>query len=422
MTDLVPSRPHGRRVVIVGAGFGGMAAARVLARQKTVDLTVVDRRNHHLFQPMLYQVATGGLAPPQVAWPIRRLLGGRSNVRVLMDEVTGVDKSAREVLIGKRRIPYDTLVIATGAAHSYFGHDEWAPFAPGLKTLEDAIAIRRRILSAFEQAEACAVADDRGRLLTIVVVGGGPTGVELAGSIAELARFALAGDFRCIDPGEARVLLIQAGPRLLEPFPEPLSWKAEADLKRLGVEVRRGAAVTACDAGGVTVGGERIPAATVLWAAGVAASPAAAWLGVAADRAGRVPTLPDLTLPDHPEIFVIGDTSVVKGADGRPFPGLAAVANQQGRHVAKTVMARLAGRGPAPFRYRDHGVLAMVGRNSAVARIGRIHLSGRLAWVIWGVLHIGLLVSLRSRFAVMSEWIWSYLTYRRGAQLIIGRD
>ena len=407
--------PH--RVVVVGAGFGGLAAARLLSRAP-LALTVIDQRNHHLFQPLLYQVATAGLSPADIATPIRSILRGRGNTEVILGTVTGVDKAAREVLIGARRVGYDSLVIATGARHAYFGHDSWEPFAPGLKRIEDATAIRRRILLAFEEAENAMSAEERRRLLNFVIVGGGPTGVEMAGAIAELARVALARDFRHIDPRDARVVLVEAGPRVLPAFPESLSAHARRVLAALGVEVRLGQAVTACAAEGVALGEEFVAAGTVIWAAGVAASPAARWLEAEADRAGRVRVTPALTLPDHPEIFVIGDTALALDGAGKPLPGVAPVAKQQGIHVARSILARLAGKPVPPFRYRHPGNLATIGRAQAVADFGRLRLTGQLAWLLWGVVHIAFLIGFRNRLAVLLDWLWAYVSFKRGARLI----
>lgn len=407
------------RVVIVGAGFGGLAVARGLARAD-VDVTLIDRQNHHLFQPLLYQVATAGLSPAEIAWPIRHLFRGQCNTRVLMGEVTSVEPDRRVVMLGDGPIAYDYLVLATGAAHGYFGHDDWAAYAPGLKDLDDATAIRRRLLLAFEHAEMSSSPELCRKLLTIAIVGGGPTGVELAGAIAELARRALAADFREIDPKQTRVLLLEAGPRLLPNFPESLSRYTAAVLGKLGVEVRLGAPVTGCGPEGVMLGNERIPAATILWAAGVTASRAAAWLGLAGDRAGRLPVGPSLTSPGHDNIYVIGDTALVRGADGVPLPGIAPVAKQQGAHVARSIVAQIMGRQCRPFVYRDRGLLATIGRKSAVISYQRLRLRGWIAWWLWGAAHIYFLVSMRNRVIVMTQWLWSYLRFERGARLITG--
>lgn len=413
-----PAAPPRPRVVILGAGFGGLAAAKALARAP-VDVTVIDQRNHHLFQPLLYQVATAGLSPADIATPIRSVIGRNANTEVLLGTVTGVDRAAREVILADRRLAYDTLVIATGARHAYFGHDEWERFAPGLKRVEDATVIRRRILLAFEQAEGAMTQEERRRLLNFCVIGAGPTGVEMAGAIAELARVALARDFHHIDPRDARVILVEAGPRVLPAFDERLSAKALGALQALGIEVRLGSPVTRCDATGITLsGGERIETSTIVWGAGVAASPAAGWLGVPPDRVGRVPVGPDLTLPGDPGIFVIGDTAAATGADGKPLPGLAPVAKQQGAYVARVIRARLAGRTAPPFRYRSYGNMATIGRGKAVAEIAGLRISGRLAWLLWGVVHVALLIGFRNRAAVLLDWAWSYVTFRRGARLI----
>ena len=411
------ARPH---IVIVGAGFGGLSAAHALAGAEA-DVTVVDRRNYHLFQPLLYQVATAGLSPAQIAAPIRAILRRAANVQVLLGRVTGVDKAARMVTLEDRTLSYDWLVLATGARHAYFGHDDWEAVAPGLKKIDDATLIRRRILAAFEQAEAGGGAEARRRLLTFVVIGGGLTGVEMSGAIAELARVALRNDFRNIDPREARVVLVEAGPRVLTAFPEKLSAAAQRALERLGVEVRLGTPVTQCDADGVTIGEDRLPAATIVWAAGVAASPAARWLNAEHDRAGRVTVGADLTLPGHPEIFCIGDTALAKDANGKQLPGLAPVAKQQGAYVARVLRARLAGKPePGPFRYRDFGTLATIGRGAAVADFGWVRLSGTLAWLLWGAVHISFLIGFRNRLVVLIDWIWAYLTFQSGARLITG--
>jgi NADH dehydrogenase len=408
------------RIVIVGAGFAGLAVARGLARLPA-DVTLIDRQNHHLFQPLLYQVATAGLSPADIAWPVRHLLSRQPNARVLMGEVTAVDAARKVVMLEAGPIAYDCLVLATGATHGYFGRDEWAAHAPGLKTLDDATAIRRRILLAFERAEMASNPAEIARLLTIAIVGGGPTGVELAGAVAELARRALARDFRVIDPRQTRVLLIEAGPRLLPHFPESLSRYSASALARLGVDVWLGRAVTHCGADGVRLGGEHIRAGTVVWAAGVAASPAARWLGIQADRAGRVPVASDLRAPGLEDVWVIGDTALAKNPDGAPLPGIAPVAKQQGAYVARAIAARIAGRGRAsPFVYRDRGLLATIGRTAAVIAYKRLRLKGWLAWWIWGAAHVYFLVSLRNRLIVVTQWLWSYALFERGARLITG--
>jgi NADH dehydrogenase len=389
-------------------------------RRANAGVTLIDRRNHHLFQPLLYQVATAALSPADIAAPIRHILANQSNARVILGIVSGVDVAAREVLIGARRLRYDQLVIAIGARDAYFGHDEWAAVTSGLKTIEDATAMRRRILLAFERAEDSEDEEERRRLLTFVIVGGGPTGVELAGALAELAKAALARDFRRIDPTTARIVLIEAGPRLLPSFPVRLSEVAATALRRLGVELRLNTAVTGCDDRGATLGGERIESRTLIWAAGVRASPAAEWLGVEPGRGGRVAVNPDLTVPGNPEIVVIGDTAQIEGPQG-PLPGVAPVAKQEGAYVAHLISARLAGR-PAPprFRYRDLGNLATIGRREAVVDLGWLRLTGRLAWLFWSVAHIYFLIGFRNRMAVALDWLWSYLTYQRGARLITG--
>jgi NADH dehydrogenase len=408
------------RIVIVGAGFGGLAVARALSHVD-VEVTLVDRQNHHLFQPLLYQVATAGLSPAEIAWPVRHLMRRQANARALMGEVTAVDTARKLVLLRERPIAYDFLVLATGATHAYFGHDEWAAHAPGLKTLDDATAIRRRILLAFERAEMASSPEECARLLTIAIVGGGPTGVELAGAVAELSRRALARDFRAIDPSRTRVLLVEAGERLLANFPESLSRYTGAALARLGVEVRLGQAVTECGADGLSIGGERIAAGTLIWAAGVRASPAAEWLGVEPDRAGRVAVTSGLTAPGHADIYVIGDTALARNTDDSVLPGIAPVAKQQGAYVAGSILLRLKGRAPRPFVYRDRGLLATIGRKAAVIAYRGLRLKGWLAWWIWGAAHVYFLVSLRNRVIVVTQWLWSYLVFERGARLITGR-
>ncbi|SHG63865.1 NADH dehydrogenase [Kaistia soli DSM 19436] len=406
------------RVVVIGAGFGGIEAVRGLAGA-AVDITIIDSRNHHLFQPLLYQVATASLTPSDIAWPIRFLFRGRPEVSVLMATATGIDTARRLVMLkGLDPVAYDMLIIATGARHSYFGHDDWEQFAPALKTLEDATTIRRRVLTAFEQAEAEHDPARQEMLLTFAIVGGGPTGVELAGAIAELARDTLKRDFRHIDTRETRIVLVEAGPRLLPAFVPEQSAFAKAALERLGVEVALGEAVTLCDANGIVRGDERIAAATVIWAAGVQASPAAEWLGVPADRAGRITVEPDLSVPGHPEIFAIGDTVSIAAPGGKPVPGIAPAAKQAGRHAAKAVRARLAGETPAPFRYHHDGSLATIGKRRAVIDFGWIRLSGALAWWIWGIAHVFFLIGVRHRLAVAMSWLWIYLRNQRASRLI----
>lgn len=408
------------RVVIVGAGFGGLTCAAALARAR-VAVTLIDRHNYHLFQPLLYQVATASLSPGDIATPVRGLFRSHFNVRVLLGEVSGVDTVRREVFAGGGRLPYDYLVLATGAAHSYFGRDEWAPFAPGLKRIEDATEVRRRLLCAFERAEATDDAGERAALLTFAIVGGGPTGVELAGALAELARRGMDKDFRRFDPASARILLIQAGSRLLPTFPEDLSAQTRSALEGLGVEVLLDSRVERIDDSGVTIAGRHIPARTVLWAAGVVASPAARWLGVPADSAGRVKVGPDLSVPGLPDVFVVGDTAASTAWNGQPVPGLAPAAKQGGAYVARVIRDCIEGR-PArrPFAYRHLGSLATIGRKAAVVDFGFVRLRGALAWWLWGAVHVAFLVDLRSRVSVMFDWIWAYLTLRSGTRLITG--
>jgi NADH dehydrogenase len=406
------------KVVIVGAGFGGLTAAQSLMRVP-VDVTIIDRHNYHYFQPLLYQVATAALSPADIAWPIRGILRRQKNATVFLANVTGIDVGARIVRAGSMTAPYDYLVLATGATHSYFGHPEWASVAPGLKQIEDATAIRRKVLLAFEHAELTDDYDEQRRLLTFVVVGGGPTGVEMAGAIAEVAHHALPAEFRRIDPHAARVILIEAGPRLLPAFPEDLSAYAHQALERMGVEVRTLARVTSCDETGVDLEETRIDAGTTIWAAGVVASPAAEWLGAERDRAGRVTVGPDLTVPGRPEIFVIGDTATVANATGQPVPGIAPAAKQMGRYVAEVIAARVEDKTPpGPFRYRHQGDLATIGRKAAVVKLKSIHLTGFIGWLFWGFAHVYFLIGLRNRAVVAFSWLWNYLTYQRGARLI----
>jgi NADH dehydrogenase len=409
-----------RRVVIVGAGFGGLAAAKALGKESRIELTVIDRHNHHLFQPLLYQVATAGLSPADIASPIRSILRRQVNTRVMLAEVYGIDLDRKEVLAEDRRIPYDDLVIATGARHAYFGHEEWARYAPGLKGIDDATYLRRRILVAFERAEIAEDEAKRGALLTFVVVGGGPTGVEMAGAIAELAKMALSAEFRTIDPGSARIILIEAAERLLSGFDPALSEKARQFLAELGIEVHLGGSVTRCDAEGVTLGESRIDAATIIWAAGVMASPAGEWISAGTDRVGRVKVLPDLSVPGHRDVFVLGDAAHVEDARGRALPGVAPVAKQQGEYVASLLIARVKGKDLPPFRYRDLGMLATIGRKRAVVQMGRFKISGYMAWLIWSMAHIYFLIGFRNRLSVVLNWGWNYLTFQRGTRLITG--
>jgi NADH:ubiquinone reductase (H+-translocating) len=406
------------KVVIVGAGFGGIEAAHTLAKTP-VDVTIVNCQNPHRFQPLLYQVATAALSPADVAWPIRHIFRRQANTTVLMAEVRGVDTGRRIVQADAAEIPYDYLVLATGAAHSYFGHDEWADAAPGLKRIEDATRIRRRILLAFERAELAHDEAERRRLLTFVIVGAGATGVEMAGAIAEVARQTLAMDFRRIDPRSARILLIEAGPRVIPTLPDNLSDYVRATLARMGVEIMTATRVTGCDLRGVDTDHGRIDASTIIWAAGVMASAAANWIGAEHDRAGRIEVTADLSVPGHPEIFAIGDTAAADGPDGRPVPGIAPAAKQMGGYVGRLIAARATGAAaPPPFRYRHQGDLAAIGRRAAVVKLGRMELKGFLGWLFWGLVHIYFLVEVRGRFIVAFTWLWEYLTYQRGARLI----
>ena len=418
MTAEQPRSAHPHRVVIVGAGFGGLETTHRLAGAP-VSITLIDRRNHHLFQPLLYQVATASLATSEIAWPVRYLLRHRPEVTTLFATVSGVDAQAKRVLLDDGdALPYDTLVLATGARHAYFGHDEWEPFAPGLKTLEDATTLRRRILVAFERAERETDPQRRAALLTFVIIGAGPTGVELAGTIAELAQDTLPPDFRNIDTHKTRVVLIEAGPRVLAGFPDDLSAYAQRSLESIGVEVMLGQAVTECTADSVVYGGHTLNTKTIIWAAGVRASPAAEWLAVPADRAGRLQVQPDLTVPGYPDIFAIGDTVVIADPDGKPVPGIAPAAKQQGRHVAETIKARLRGGTSSPFRYKHAGSLAQIGKRKAVIDFGSIKLRGTLAWWIWGIAHIYFLIGLRNRLSVAISWMWIHARDHRAARLI----
>jgi len=415
-----PAAPHRPRVVIIGAGFAGLTAAKELAHA-AVDVTIIDRHNYHLFQPLLYQVATAGLSPAQIAAPIRGILGKQANATVRLGRVTGIDLANRRVEVGADRVSYDWLIVATGARHAYFGHDDWEAHAPGLKRIDDATDVRRRILLAFENAETMADGAMRSRRLSFVIIGGGPTGVELAGAIAELARKALARDFRNIDPRQARVLLVEAGPRLLPAFRESQSAIAKRALEELGVEVRVGQAVTGCTTHGVMIGAETIESDCLIWAAGVAASPAAKWLAAEKDRAGRVKVAGDLRLPGHPDVFVIGDTALAMDAKGKPVPGLAPAAKQQGAYVAGLIKGMVRGeQGTAPFRYRHQGSLATIGRSKAVADFGWIRISGLPAWLLWGSVHIFFLIGFRNRLMILLEWMWAYVSFQRGARLITG--
>ncbi|MFO0909416.1 MAG: NAD(P)/FAD-dependent oxidoreductase [Isosphaeraceae bacterium] len=414
MADAHPL-PH---VVILGGGFGGLRLAQRLRRDR-VRITLLDRRNHHLFQPLLYQVATAALNPSDIASPIRRILRHQRNVEVLLAEATAIDVAGRCVRLEGGTIGYDRLVLATGATHSYFGRDEWEEFAPGLKTIDDALELRRRVLYAFEAAEKANDPATRAAWLTFIVVGGGPTGVEMAGALSEIARQTLAHDFRRIDPTQARVILLEGSSRVLPPYVPELSASAQRQLERLGVEVRVGARVTNIDAEGVSIGDERIGSRTVVWAAGVAASPLARSLEVPLDRAGRVLVEPDLSVPGHPEIFVIGDLAAVV-QDGQPVPGVAPAALQMADQTAVNLRRSLAGKPTTPFHYHDKGSMATIGRASAVADFGRVKLSGLLAWLAWLFVHILFLIGFRNRFIVLFQWAWSYFTYDRGARLITG--
>ena len=413
MTDPVP------HLVIVGGGFAGLAAARAL-RKAPLRITLLDRRNHHLFQPLLYQVATAALNPGDIAYPIRSVLRSQQNVRTLLARVDAVDVAARRLTLADGTLDYDYLLLATGARHSYFHHDDWEGWAPGLKSIEDALEIRRRVLSAFEAAER---EPDEARVavdLTFVVVGGGPTGVELAGALMEIGRLTVAKDFRTFDPRRLRVMLVEGEKRVLPMYSEQLSEKARLQLERLGVEVRLGVHVTKVDHSGAWIGDEHIAARTVLWAAGVAASPLGKQLGVECDRAGRVPVEPDLSVPGHPEVFAVGDLMSLR-QDGKPVPGIAPAAIQSGRAAAKNILARVQGRPTQPFRYFDKGSLSTIGRAAAVGQVGRVELSGFVAWWAWWLIHIFYLIGFRNRIACMMGWAWQYFAFARGARLITGR-
>ena len=411
--------PH---VVIVGGGFAGLWATRALA-SANVRITLVDRGNHHLFQPLLYQVATAGLSAPDIAAPLRHILRKQRNVEVRMATVTGIDANAKRVVLDDgSTLDFDCLLLASGATHAYFGNDAWAEHAPGLKTLDDALDLRRKLLLAFERAEASTDPAERAAWLNFAIVGAGPTGVELAGTLAEIARHTLTGEFRNIDPASARVRLIEAGPRVLAAFPEDLSAKAKHQLEKLGVEVTLGTPVQAINADGYQLGDTFVPAKTVVWAAGVAASPLGAMLGVPLDRAGRVQVQPDLSVPGHPDIFVAGDLAALLQANGKPVPGVAPAAKQMGRVVAHNIRARLAGKPTTPFAYKDYGNLATIGRMAAVVDLGRLKFSGLLAWWFWLVMHVFFLIGFRNRLVVLLNWTWAYWSYQRAARIILGRD
>jgi NADH:quinone reductase (non-electrogenic) len=407
------------RVVVVGAGFGGLNVVKGLLHER-VQITIVDRKNHHTFQPLLYQVATAGLSPAEIAAPIRSIFRGDSNVVSLLEEVEGFDLERRLVHTSEQDLPYDYLVVAAGATHAYFGHDEWEPLAPGLKTIEDALEIRRRVLLAFELAERQSAAGEGAEPLNFVVVGAGPTGVELAGTLAEITNHVLAHEFRSIDPRMAHILLLEGGPRVLPAYPDDLSASAEDQLRGLGVDVQTNTMVTQVEPGAVRIGGTRIVAPVIIWAAGVAASPLGKKLGVPCDRAGRVLVQPDLSIPGHPDVFVVGDLASLKDENGKPVPGVAPAAMQEGTFVAKTIRRDLTGQPRENFKYWDKGSLATIGRAAAVAQFGKIHISGFIAWLSWLFIHIFFLIGFRNRLLVFIQWAWSYLTYERGARLITG--
>jgi NADH:quinone reductase (non-electrogenic) len=410
---------HTPRIAVVGAGFGGLQAALHLARLP-VQITLIDRRNFHTFQPLLYQVATAGLSPGEIAAPIRWIVRGRRNIEVLLGEVQDFNLEQRRVKLPDLEVPYDYLIVAAGASHAYFGHDEWEPFAPGLKTIEDALEIRRRVLLAFELDERQAASGGPQQPLNFVIVGGGPTGVELAGTLAEISRQVLANEFQSIDPKSTRIILLEGGPRILPVYPEDLSRSAEEQLRHLGVDVRTSTMVTGVAAGVVHMGETHLSAAVILWAAGVAASPLGKKLGAPVDRAGRVLVNPDLSIPGHPEVFVIGDLASLKDENGRPIPGVAPVAMQEGRATARNIQRELRGEPRRNFHYVNKGNLATIGRAAAVAEFGKLHISGFLAWLSWLFIHIFFLIGFRNRMLVMIQWAWSYLTYERGARLITG--
>ncbi len=410
-----------RHVVIVGGGFGGLCAAQKLAGVRGIQVTIIDRRNHHLFQPLLYQVATAALSPAEIAYPIRTIFSGKRNVRVLLDRATSVDLRRRVLITEDTEIAYDNLILACGARHSYFGHDEWEAYAPGLKSLEEATEIRRRMLTAFELAEKETDPERQRKLLTFVVIGGGPTGVELAGALGEISRFTLAKDFRNIDPRRTRVILIEAGPRILTAFDESLAHRATTDLESLGVTVWTSTKVTRVDEEGVTLGTETVQAATILWAAGVAPSELNRSLGVPLDRQGRIIVEQDCSLKDHPEVFIVGDQAHFDQGD-KALPGLAPVAMQQGRLVARNIRRELAGKAREPFRYRDKGQMATIGRRRAIVEVGRFKFGGFFAWLTWLFVHILYLVGFKNRLEVILNWSWNYVAFSRGARLIVGKD
>lgn len=410
-----------KKVVILGAGFAGLNAARKLGGVRDIEVTVIDRENHHLFQPLLYQVAMAALSPADIAAPIRSLLSS-ANTRIIKASVQRIDVAGKQVTTDAGRFEYDYLLVACGAQHAYFGHEEWEPYAPGLKTLSQATEIRRRVLEAFEAAEREADAQERRRYLTFVVVGGGPTGVELAGAIGEMSRYTLARDFRSIDPRQTRVMLVEAGPRILPAFDTKLAARAMRDLESLGVQVWTSAKVTEVSAQGVIIGSEQIAAATVLWGAGVRASDVGRSLGADVDQVGRVLVNPDLSITAHPEVFVAGDLARCNGADGKPLPGVALVAMQEGIYVAKTIKNDLAGKARQPFEYFDMGQLATIGRSRAVCEVFGLRLTGFIAWWVWLLVHIYRLSGFRNRLIVLIQWAWSYLTFTRGARLIVGKE
>lgn len=417
--DTVTAPSPRPKLVVIGAGFGGLAAVKAL-RKADLDITVIDKRNHHLFQPLLYQVATAGLSPSDIAWPIRNILKNQANCRCVLGDVTHVDADAREVHTEEAIYPYDYLIVATGARHSYFGKDEWEPFAPGLKRIIDATEIRKRVLMAFEKAETCTDPDQQRAHLTFLIIGGGPTGVEMAGSIAELAKHALASDFRHIDPSSARIILAEAGDRVLSAFKPELSAYAHQALEKLGVEIALNQRVSIDGHKGAVIGDTLVGCSTMIWAAGVYVPRVANWFGVETDPSGRVPVEPDLTLPDHPEVFVIGDAAKVPWRDGA-VPGIAPAAKQGGAHAAKSILARLDGRlGAGDFQYNHQGDLATIGRHAAVVDFGRFQLKGWMAWWIWGIAHIYFLIGVRAPLVVSTQWFWSYLTFGKGARLITG--